>query len=247
MNEDIQLSDNGMDFPAYLARPEGRMKGALILIHEVWGLTDHIKSVAERLAGEGYLALAPDLLSETGITAELIGGLQEELFDPERRARAQPKLRKLMAPLQAPGFGDKTLAKAEACFDFLSRQEGVNGRIGIIGFCFGGTYSFSLAVRQAKLRLAVPFYGHADFSVQELKKITCPILAFYGESDERLMAALPQLQSKMKKAGVNFTPRVYSDCGHAFFNDTNKFTYNKTASTDAWNRALEFISQHLSL
>jgi carboxymethylenebutenolidase len=228
MGDVIQIGENGRSFPAYLAKPEGRTKGGLILIHEVWGLTDHIKSVADRFAVEGYLILAPDLLSETGITTDLVGGLQEELFDPQRRSEAQPKLRQLMAPLQSPGLGEKTLAK-----------------IGITGFCFGGTYSFSLAVRQPKLRAAVAFYGHADFSVQQLRQIKCPILAFYGENDERLMVVLPELKTKMKKAGVDFTAKVYKNCGHAFFNDTNKFAYNDDAAKDAWRKTLKFLSLNL--
>src|ERR1035438_10734168 len=104
-------------FPAYEAKPVGKPKGGLIVIHEVWGLVDHTKDVADRFAKAGYVVVAPDLLSETGITAELIGSLQEELFDPERRAKAQPKLRELMAPMQAPGFGEDTLMKLMPCYD----------------------------------------------------------------------------------------------------------------------------------
>ena len=242
----IDVQVNGEQLPAYLAKPKSTIKGGLILIHEVWGLADHIKSVADRFAAEGYLVLAPDLLSDTGITAELVRGLQEELFDPERRSNAQPKLRKLMAPLQAPGFGDKTLARVLKCYDFLAAQESVGERIGITGFCFGGTYSFSLAVHQPKLKVAIPFYGHADFDAEQLAKINCPILAFYGENDERLMAGLPELKTNMKKAGVDFTAQVYKDCGHAFFNDTNRFTYNEAAAQDAWDKALQFIDANIA-
>ena len=199
--------------------------------------------VAERYASEGYLVVAPELLSETGITAELAGQLQEELFDPERRAGAQPKLRELMAPISAPGFALATTAKVQECYNYLAAQENVGERIGITGFCFGGTYSFGLAVHQPKLRVAVPFYGHADYSVQELAGIQCPILAFYGENDERLIDQLPGLKTKMLEAGVDFTAQVYKDCGHAFFNDTNRFTYNKVAATDAWRKALAFIDK----
>jgi len=204
-----------------------------------------LKGVADRFAGEGYLVVAPELLG-AGITNKLAGELQQELFDPERRAQAQPKIRELMASMQAPGFAEQTLANIQACFNYLTGQEGVNDRIGITGFCFGGTYSFSLAVVQPKLKVAAPFYGHTDFSAEELKNIQCPILAFYGENDERLIAGLPELKTKMKEAGVDFTAQVYKDCGHAFFNDTNKFTYNKAAAQDAWTRTLEFIEKNFA-
>jgi carboxymethylenebutenolidase len=243
MGEMIELSAGGKQFPAYVARPEGEIKGALIVIHEVWGLVNQVKGVADRLASVGYVALAPEFLGEMGITEKLAGELQSELFDPERRSKAQPKIRELMTPMQAPGFAETTLAGVQECFAYLEGQEGVNGRIGITGFCFGGSYSFSLAVHQPKLKVAIPFYGHADFSVEELKNISCPVLAFYGESDERLMTSLPELKTKMKEAGVDFTPQVYPDCGHAFFNETNPFAYNKTAADDAWGKTLGFIDK----
>jgi len=243
MGDMIELDSGGKQFPAYVVRPQGEVKGGLIVIHEAWGLDDHIKSVAERYGSEGYMVIAPDLLSETGITAKLTGDLQEELFDPERRTAAQPKVRELMAPIRAPGFAEQTTAKVQECYDYLAAQENVGERVGITGFCFGGTYSFALAVHQPKLRVAVPFYGHADYSFQELAEIKCPILAFYGENDERLMAQLPELKAKMLEAGVDFTAQVYKDCGHAFFNDTNRFAYNKVAAKDAWEKALEFIEK----
>ncbi len=245
MAEMHELTTNDGSFPVYVTRPSGDIKGGLVVIHEVWGLVDHIKAVADRFAGEGYVVVAPNLLADTGITDELAGSLQKELFDPERRSQAQPKLRALMAPMQAPGFSDKTLARVQACYQYLSGQNQVGDRIGITGFCFGGTYSYSLAVHQPALKAAVPFYGHADYSASELRQIRCPILAFYGENDERLIEGLPELKDKMKEADVDFTAQVYPNCGHAFFNDTNEFTYNEEAASDAWSKTLSFLDQNL--
>jgi carboxymethylenebutenolidase len=246
MAEIQELSSSDGPFPVYVTAASGNTKGGLIVIHEVWGLVDHIKAVADRFAGEGYLVIAPNLLNDLGITNELASSLQEELFDPERRSIAQPKLRELMAPMQAPDFGEKTLARIQACYQYLKEQPGINERIAITGFCFGGTYSFSLAVHEPNLKAAVPFYGHADFSIEELKNIHCPILAFYGKNDERLISQLPQLKEKMSKANVNFTAQVYENCGHAFFNDTNKFTYNQAAASDAWSKTITFLAEHMS-
>jgi carboxymethylenebutenolidase len=242
MGDMVKLSAGGNSFDAYVARPSGDVKGSMIVIHEIWGLVAHVKGIADKLAAEGYVALAPNLI-ETGLTEKMAGELQEELFDPERRSQAQPKIRELMTPLQAPNFGANTLANVQACFAYLAKQDGVNGNVGIMGFCFGGTYSFSLAVHEPKLKVALPFYGHADFSAEELKAITCPILAFYGEKDERLMEQLPELKSKMAEAGVDFTAQVYPDCGHAFFNDTNPYAYNQAAAADAWQRTLTLLAK----
>jgi len=151
-----------------------------------------------------------------------------------------------MAPLQAPGFGEKTASRVQACFDYLQDQPQVDGKVAITGFCFGGTYSFSLAVHEPRLKAAVPFYGHSDFSSDDLKKIKCPVLAFYGANDERLIDGLEKLKQDMKSANVNFAAKIYPDCGHAFFNDTNRFAYNEAAAADAWLEANKFLAANIS-
>jgi carboxymethylenebutenolidase len=229
--------------PAYLARPEGQPKGAVLVIHEVWGLADHIKSVADRLAAEGYVALAPDLLSAADIDVGSIINLQEALFDPDRRAEVQPQLRRTMAPMQNPAFGKATLKRVQTCFDYLYKLPEVAERVAVAGFCFGGTYSFNLAVAEPRLKAAIPFYGHNDHSVDELRHITCPVMAFYGENDENLTPGVPELAERMAAAGVRFTYKIYSNCGHAFFNDTNRRTYNREAAADAWRRTLALLAQ----
>ncbi len=242
MGEIITISNSGKSLPAYIAKPDGAAKGGLLVIHEVWGLTDHIKDVAERFAREGYLVLAPDLLSETAISQQMTTGLQEALFDPQRRSQVQPQLRALMTPLQAPNFGQKTIDKLKRCFNYLCDQPEAKHSVAVAGFCFGGTYSFSLAIYEPRLKIAIPFYGHCEFAVDELKSIECPIRAFYGQQDERLIASLPELKDKMQAASVDFTEIVYPDCGHAFFNDTNKFAYNQAAAEAAWKQTLEYLA-----
>src|ERR1700722_7339620 len=113
MSEMIQIpSDQKID--AYLARPNGPSKGAIIVIHEVWGLVDHIKAVADRFALEGYIALAPNLLFEVDYSTVDVAELQLQLFDPKGRTEAQPKLRALMTPMQNPDFGAKTTSRLRA-------------------------------------------------------------------------------------------------------------------------------------
>ncbi|WP_427130702.1 dienelactone hydrolase family protein [Pseudarthrobacter sp. S9] len=237
------ISNNRTSVEAYVSEPAGEPKGGLIVIHEVWGLVDHTKDVADRFAAEGYLVLVPDLLAETAMTPELATELQATLSDPEQRSKVQPKLRELMAPLHAPGFAERTLASLQACFEHLYAIPALAGRVAVSGFCFGGTYSFSLAVSEPRLRAAVPFYGHADLPVEQLRHIACPVLAFYGEKDAALVDKLPELTERMDEAGIGFASVVYPGTGHAFFNDTNAWTYDADASEDAWQRTLGFLAK----
>lgn len=228
---------------SYLAEPSQQAKAAIIVIHEVWGLNDHTIDIADRLAKEGYRAVAPNLIPDLGVSQEFLNSLALDLFNPEKRNIAQPKLREFMSPLHTPEFGQETTAKLINIFAELTKQADL--KVGVMGFCFGGTYSYSLAINEPRLAFAIPYYGHCDYSVEELAKITAPILAFYGEQDQALMEKLAELENKMHQAEVEFNYQVYKDCGHAFFNDTNKYAYNESAAKDSWQRALEFISQHI--
>ena len=245
MGELIDIGRSGSALTAYLSEPDGEIRGGVMVTHEVWGLVDHIKDVADRFAAEGYLALAPDLLTNTGLDIEAAAQFGGEMADPQRRAAAQPKMREFMAPLRAPGAAATILAGARAGVDVLAGNADVAGRIGVVGFCFGGTYSYSLAVHDARIRAAVPYYGHCDFSGEELEKVTAPVVAFYGAEDEALMEKLPELRQKMHDAGVDFRAEVYRGTGHAFFNDTSPMTYDEAAADDAWQQTLEFLSFHL--
>lgn len=238
-----------LSLPAYLATPEGKPKGGVLVIHEVWGLTDHIQSVADRVAAAGYVALAPDLLGRANVDLNQLRELQEGLFDPERRNAVQPRLRELMTPLQNPEFGAATAARLRQCFDYLYTMPETQQRVSVLGFCFGGTYSFTLATLEPRLVAAIAYYGHADQTVEDLQHITCPVLAFYGERDEALVSKLPDLIDRMEQAGIDFQCKVYPGCGHAFFNDTNKFAYNEQAASDAWQLTLalqERVTSHVS-
>lgn len=238
-------SDTNTDFEAYEALPSKQPIGALIVIHEVWGLADHIKDVADRFASEGYIALAPNLLSDTDIQKHMTPDMPKDLFNPKTRNQTQPKLRKIMAPIQTNEFADSTIAKLKTCFNSLQNRSEVSDHIGVVGFCFGGTYSFQFAVNEARLKIAVPFYGHANFSIGQLREINCPVRAFYGEKDEALVSALPDLKDKMTQAHVDFKAITYPDCGHAFFNDTNPYAYNKKAAEDAWQKTLKYLEKYL--
>ena len=230
---------------AYRADLEGSPRGGIILIHEIWGLVPHIVDVADRFAAEGYVVLAPDLLSDIGVTPELGAELHALVSDPDEaiRTAAQPRLREALAPMRAPGFAGRAVAQLRTAVDELAAEPGVNGRIAVVGFCFGGSYSFALAAADDRVRAAVPFYGTAP-SPDAIASISCPVLAIYGAHDPAIIDALPDVRSQMAAAGVDFTDKVYPDAAHAFFNDTGS-RYRADDAADAWARTIAFLAEHL--
>jgi len=120
----------------------------------------------------------------------------------------------------------------------------VDGRIGVVGFCFGGTYSFALAAADSRIRAAVPFYGTGP-DAEAAGTIGARILAFYGEHDEALMGTLPSVTASLEGAGVDFEAKVYPGTGHAFFNDSNPRAFDRPSAADAWQRTLAFLAESL--
>jgi carboxymethylenebutenolidase len=233
---------NAGEFDGYRAEPVGELRGALIVIHEIWGLVDHIKTVADRYAAEGYLVIAPDILSHGGVTPEIGQEINRLMFgsSEEERAKAQPLMREKLAPVRSPEYGAWAVAALAKVVDYLEAQPDVDGRIGVLGFCFGGTYSFALAAADSRIRAAVPFYGQPP-ETADLAHLDCPVYAFYGAHDENLMKTLPDVTERMKDAGAQFRSHTYPDAGHAFFNDTNSVMYRADAAADAWDRSIEFL------
>jgi carboxymethylenebutenolidase len=164
--------------------------------------------------------------------------------DQKARSEAQPRMRDAMAPVHAPEFAAWAVPALIKSVDYLAEQPGVDGHIGVLGYCFGGSYSFALAAADSRVRVAIPYYGQPP-ETADLQNITAPILAFYGQEDERLITGLPKVTEAMKAAGVDFTAKVYDDAGHAFFNDTNPHTYRKEDADDAWKRTLAFLDEHI--
>ncbi|WP_375384924.1 dienelactone hydrolase family protein [uncultured Microbacterium sp.] len=242
MEDLIELDGVG----AYRAAPADSPRGGIVLIHEIWGLVPHIRDVADRLAAEGYVVLAPDLLSDVGVTPEFGEEIQAMLADPdeERRSAAQPLLRAALAPTRVPDFAHSAVAKLRTAVDAVTQEPGVDGRIAVIGFCFGGSYAFALAAADDRVRAAIPFYGQAP-DADTIAQIESPVLALYGQHDPALIDALPEVRATMAAAGVDFTPVVYPDAGHAFFNDSNAQRYEPDAAADAWARVLLFLSEKL--
>ena len=224
----VSYPSDGVTMSAYVAAPKG--KGpypGIIVVQEWWGLNDHIKDVARRFAREGYLAIAPDLYSRLGhkVTA-----------DPNEAGRLMQGLH------QADGLKD-----LHATLTYLKTVDGVDAaRIGVIGFCMGGSYALLLPCVTRDLKAAVPFYGWVPNPDAPLKNLAAPVLYIYGEEDGYVTKAdverLREACRKYKKAGEI---KTYPGCPHAFFNDTRKDVYHAAEAEDAWKHTLAFYQQHL--
>jgi carboxymethylenebutenolidase len=243
MHKDINIDG----VPAYHSYPEdGKKHPGLIVIHEIWGLVPHIKDVADRFAKEGYSVIAPNLFHEMTFEGRIIQTIFDEMQDPATRDEAQKKMREITAPIHAPEFGEKTLARLEECVKYLVEDSHVTTEeVGVVGFCFGGTYSLALAALDPRITAAVSFYGH-PLKEEKISDLNCPILAFYGDQDSALLESLPAFRGQMKKHNKDFTAVVYPDTGHAFFNDTNARRYDKKSAEDAWDKTLKFLKNNLA-
>ena len=219
-------SAGGMSVSGYLSTPQGKGKfPALVVIHENRGLNDHIRDVARRFAAEGFTALAPDLLSRKGGTGAM---------------ESPDKAREVLGSLPA----EDAMTDLKAGLAFLDKHAKVKaGRLGSVGFCWGGARSFMLAAESDRLRASIVFYGSAP-PPEKLAQVRCPVLGLYGETDERITSRVPEVAEALKKAGKQFEYKIYPGAGHAFFNDTGQ-RYDATAAKDAWERALAFFRTNL--
>jgi carboxymethylenebutenolidase len=249
MGEMISIHQQLGKIDAYLAVPQttAKFKGAVIIVHEIWGLTEHIKHVADRVATQGYLVLAPDLYSSTMADRRPSEALQKEVFNSSERVRynAQPKVRALIAPTKTPQFISMAISRLASCFEYMYNQPLAHQKVIIIGFGMGANYSFGMAIREPRLKGVIAYYGHAQYLPTELRHIHCPILAFYGGKEQSLLKELNGLAPRMHQAGVNFRSVVYAGAGHAFFNDDNPFAYQSGAAEDSWRRIVAFLRDEM--
>jgi carboxymethylenebutenolidase len=219
-------SAEGVSVSGYLSAPNGGGKHpAVIVIHENRGLNDHTRDVARRFAAEGFVALAPDLLSRKGGTGSMAS--------PDKAREALTAL--------PPEDAITDLKSGLAYLDEHAKVKA--GRLGSVGFCWGGARSFTLATESDRLKAAVVFYGTAP-SPEQLAQLRCPVLGIYGETDKGITSRVPEVAETIKKAGKSFDYKIYNGAAHAFFNDTGE-RYNADAAKDAWTRTLAFLRKNL--
>ncbi len=251
---------------AYLSRPsEAGPHPAVIVIHEIYGLDPHIQNVADRLAAQGYVALAPSLFSRPGlagvITPEVVNtffriraslppGQQLDQATLEQEiSKLQPEQGQALrqaAPLLSGGWPRESFTRDLArAVDYLkSLPYVIPEKIASVGFCFGGSRSFDLACH-APLAACVVFYGDNPSPIDQVANIPCPVLGLYGAEDLRINSHLNEMVQKMAEYKKDFEMRIYPGAGHAFFNDTRPQVYREHAAREAWERVLRFYQRTL--
>jgi carboxymethylenebutenolidase len=235
VERDVTFRSGADDIPAFSAAPTAQPQAAVIIIHEIWGLNAHIRDVARRFARQGYLALAPDLFSREGAP------------------QFEPSDRKSLLEFLAAVPDRRIIGDLQAAIEYLTAQGAQ--KIGSIGFCMGGLYSYLLACKSEKLDAAVDFYGRIVYQQLSDNKpespldlapqLKCPLLCNFGEED----ASIPQsdvqkLREKLQGSAQPWTINVYPGAGHAFFNDTRP-SYNAAAAADAGTQVLAFLKKYL--
>ncbi|GLQ11058.1 carboxymethylenebutenolidase [Devosia yakushimensis] len=222
---DITYAGADGEMKGYLARPkEGGPFGAVIVIHENRGLNPHIKDVTRRVALEGFIALAPDYLSDQGGTPA-----------NEDDARA---LFGNLDPAAVAADGVATIA-------YLKTLDGANGKVGAMGFCWGGGTVNALAVASPDLAAGVAYYGGQP-AAADVPKIKARLLLHYAGLDDRINAGIPAYEEALKAAGTDYELFVYDGVNHAFNNETSAARYDKAAADLAWSRTIGLFKEALA-
>ncbi len=214
----------GVLMSGYLARRKGGGKRpGVIVIHENRGLNPHIQDVTRRFALEGFLALGVDMLSPLGGTPA-----------DEDQART------MLGTLDA----GETLTRMAAAVPFLAGHPECTGKVGAVGFCWGGGYANRLAAAGTSLNASAPYYG-SQIPAEEVPRITAPLCLHYAGLDTRINAGIPAYEAALKANGKPYEIYLYEGANHAFNNDTNEARYHKEAAELAWSRTVDFFRRHL--
>src|SRR5437660_6400732 len=221
----VDIKSGERTIKAFVVYPERKDKSPVVLVvHEIFGVTDWVRSLCDELAENGVIAIAPDLLS----------GQKFEDVDGARKAISALPKEQIKADLDATA--DYALAKIPAC----------NGTLAVCGFCWGGGATFAYANENLRLKAAYSFYGPAPDDASKVANIPCPVYGFYGENDERVNATIPKAEELMKAASKKYEPVIYKGAGHGFMREgemPNANEANKKARDDAWARWKTLLKQ----
>ena len=229
---DPRITAETVDIPGaqglkgYLVKPKdaaGKLP-TVIVIHENRGLNPHIKDVTRRMATEGFIALGLDYLSPMGGTPA-----------------DEDKGRDMIGQLKAPDV----IAYGKAAVAYLKARPDSNGKVGAVGFCWGGGAVNNLAVNEPNLNAGVAYYGGQP-KAEDVPKINAAMMMHYGGLDERINAGIPAYEAALKQAGKTYEIYVYEGANHAFNNDTNAARYDKEAAETAWKRTVGFLKKNLA-
>lgn len=232
----VKVKNGERTVNAFIVYPEVKSKAtAVVVIHEIFGLTDWVRSVADQLAEAGYIAIAPDLLSGAGAK----GGGTSDFTD---RSQVGQAIRDLPA--------DQVTGDLNAMSDYVIKLPASNGKLAVAGFCYGGSQTFRFATNRPTLKAAFVFYGSGPDNKEAIAKIKAPVYGFYGGNDARVNATIPKSQELMKEAGKTYEPVTYEGAGHGFMRagedptatDASKEA-NKKARDEAWARWKSILSK----
>jgi len=227
-HEYVPLKHDGRTVQAFVVYPEVKAKApVVILIHEIFGLSDWAKEMADELAGQGFIVIAPDLLTGAGPN----GGGSSEFPNQDATVKAVSGL----DPAQV-------IADLDAAADYAKHIPAANGKIAVTGFCWGGGKSFAFAAHRKDLSAAFVFYGPGP---SDVSTVTAPVYGFYAGNDARIGATVPDTTAAMKAAGKKYDPITYDGAGHGFMrageDPTNTNAANKTARDQALERMLKVL------
>ena len=219
----VKVKHGDREVNCFIAYPEVKDKAtAVIVIHEIFGLSDWVRGVTDQLAEAGYIVIAPDLLSGSapggGGTAELGGG---------------DAVRKAISSLPP----DQVTADLNAVADYVAKLPASNGKVAVGGFCWGGTQAFRFATNNKDLKAAFVYYGSGPDKAEDFARIACPVYGFYGGNDNRINATIPKSTELMKQAGKTYEPVIYDGAGHGFMRAgeaPDASAENKRAREEAW-------------
>jgi carboxymethylenebutenolidase len=228
----VKVSHDKRNVEAFVVYPEVKDKAtAVIVIHEIFGLTDWVRSVADQLAEAGYIAIAPDLLSgmgpKGGGTGDFGGG------DAVRKAI-----------LDLPP--DQVTADLNATAAYVAKLPACNGKVAVSGFCWGGGQAFRYATNNKDLKAAFVFYGTGPMKEEDIERIHCPVYGFYGGNDNRVNATIEKSKELMKKADKTYEPVIYDGAGHGFMRageEPKAKEANVKARDEAWERWKELLKK----
>ncbi len=229
--DDPRLSTEYIKYPgatgeirAQLARPKGDGKlPGVVVIHENRGLSPHIEDVTRRVALEGFLAIAPDALTPLGGTPEDLNKAPELTGKLDRKS---------------------TIENYVAAVRYLKTHPLSTGKVGVVGFCWGGEWANQVAVNSPDVIAAVPYYGRQP-APEEVPKIKASLLLHYAGDDAGINKGIPAYETALKKAGVDYKIYMYEGAKHAFNDDTRAERYNKEAAQLAWQRTVSFLKEKL--
>ncbi|MCX2453873.1 dienelactone hydrolase family protein [Pedobacter sp. PLR] len=223
--ENITYKGVNGEMKGFLAKPKGKKNlGAVLVIHENRGLNPHTIAVTKRVAAEGFLALGVDGLSPFGGTPA-----------------DEDKARELIGQLNP----DETLQNYLRGLDYLRKHPDGNGKVGCVGFCWGGGMANKLAVNDPTLQAAVAYYG-AQVKAADVPMIKADLMLHYAGLDERINAGIPEFEAALKQNQIPYQLFIYEGVNHAFNNDTSPTRYNEAAAKLAWERTIWLFKKDLS-